>query len=399
MSLRFHEIAEHNHRILNPFTHDKLMLVGEICQLNKDNNLLDLCCGKAEMLSQWSRHWGIQGIGVDISATFLKAARQRADELGITDRITLIEADASQYQPEMHSFDIVSCIGASWIGGGLVGTLKQMRSALKPDGLLLVGEPYWIAPPPDTLYELMGVAKQDYTSLDRIVLAALTTPSSIMDNTPMLDLARWARFRWQLEPAIAVGDAKYGTVENIVGLEQDGLCAYMPVPDHSKRTGFYPPECFDYVAENDCFICPQGHKLPLWSRRASEQIYVYRADAKICDACPVKSECTDSKSGRHLRRSFDQEYLDRATHYRETEDYRKAMRKRQVWVEPMFGEVKQWHQGRRFRLRRLRKVNIEGLLRAAGQNIKRLLKQKTRKYTPDPPCTMAISANFIVFSI
>ncbi len=233
----------------------------------------------------------------------------------------------------------------------------------------------------------------------RIVLAALTTPSSIMDNTPMLDLARWARFRWQLEPAIAVGDAKYGTVENIVGLEQDGLCAYMPVPDHSKRTGFYPPECFDYVAENDCFICPQGHKLPLWSRRASEQIYVYRADAKICDACPVKSECTDSKSGRHLRRSFDQEYLDRATHYRETEDYRKAMRKRQVWVEPMFGEVKQWHQGRRFRLRRLRKVNIEGLLRAAGQNIKRLLKQKTRKYTPDPPCTMAISANFIVFSI
>ena len=33
MSLRFHEIAEGDHRILNPFTHDKLMLLGEVCRL------------------------------------------------------------------------------------------------------------------------------------------------------------------------------------------------------------------------------------------------------------------------------------------------------------------------------------------------------------------------------
>ena len=29
----------------------------------------------------------------------------------------------------------------------------------------------------------------------RIILAALVTPASIMDNPPMLDLARWVRFR------------------------------------------------------------------------------------------------------------------------------------------------------------------------------------------------------------
>ena len=32
----------------------------------------------------------------------------------------------------------------------------------------------------------------------RVILAALVTPASIMDNTPMLDLARWVRFRWHL---------------------------------------------------------------------------------------------------------------------------------------------------------------------------------------------------------
>jgi hypothetical protein len=49
------------------------------------------------------------------------------------------------------------------------------------------------------------------------------------------------------------------------------------------------------------------------------------------------------------------------------------MRKRGVWVEPLFAEAKQWHGLRRFRLRRLGNVNIEGLLVAAGQNLKRYL--------------------------
>ena len=56
-----------------------------------------------------------------------------------------------------------------------------------------------------------------------------------------------------------------------------------------------------------------------------------------------------------------------------TAAYKKALRKRQVWVEPLFGEAKDWHGLRRFRLRGLWKVNCEGLLVAAGQNLKRFL--------------------------
>ena len=59
--------------------------------------------------------------------------------------------------------------------------------------------------------------------------------------------------------------------------------------------------------------------------------------------------------------------------YHTTEAYKKAMRKRQVWVEPLFAEAKVWHGLRRFRRRGLENVNIEGLLIAAGQNLKRWL--------------------------
>lgn len=56
----------------------------------------------------------------------------------------------------------------------------------------------------------------------------------------------------------------------------------------------------------------------------------------------------------------------------QTEPYKKAIRKRKVWIEPLFAEGKQWHGMRRFRLRTLKKVNTEALMIAAGQNLNRL---------------------------
>ncbi len=103
---------------------------------------------------------------------------------------------------------------------------------------------------------------------------------------------------------------------------------------------------------------------------------VYRAEAATCNACPVKAACTESDQGRQVHRSMYAEYLDRVRAYHETAAYRKAIGKRKVWVEPLFGEAKDWHGLRRFRLRTLWKVNAEALLIATGQNLKRLLRKQ-----------------------
>jgi hypothetical protein len=63
----------------------------------------------------------------------------------------------------------------------------------------------------------------------------------------------------------------------------------------------------------------------------SEEKLLYRAKAKVCNACPVKEKCTSSKSGRHIFRSFNQEHIDKVKAYHQTEAYRKTMRKRGVW--------------------------------------------------------------------
>jgi SAM-dependent methyltransferase len=153
MTLRFHEISEQNHRILNPFTSEQLELLGTICGLRPGMQQLDLCSGKGEMLCRWAAGAGITGTGVDISPVFLAAARERARELGVEERVTFVHADAATYPIPPAAFDIVSCIGATWIGNGLVGTLQKMRPGLRDrDSLLLVGEPYWNDPPPDAAY-------------------------------------------------------------------------------------------------------------------------------------------------------------------------------------------------------------------------------------------------------
>ena len=209
----------------------------------------------------------------------------------------------------------------------------------------------------------------------RIILGVLVTPADVMENQPFLDMLWRACFRWQLRPDQVTGDTTYATVDNIRGVEDAVIRAYMPLPDWD-RTAFYGPSRFTYDADRDEYRCPRGQPLPRLTVKYTDEVVVYRADAATCHACPVKSACTASTYGRTIQRSFYADYLEKVRGYHQTAAYEKAMNKRQVWVEPLFGEAKDWHGLRRFRLRTLWKVNIEALLIATGQNLKRLLRKR-----------------------
>lgn len=229
----------------------------------------------------------------------------------------------------------------------------------------------------------------------RIILAALVTPSEVMENQPMLDLVFRARFRWKLWPRQITGDTTYGTIENVVAVEDQHIRAYVPLPDFDQRTSVYGKQAFRYDHEQDVYICPNDAILPLHTHAYNEREKRYQADAATCNACPLKPQCTTSDQGRVLKRSFDAEYLEQVRAYHATEPYQKAMRKRSVWVEPLFAEGKDWHGMRRFRLRRLWRVNCEALMRAAGQNLKRLLKKRgwgQRPYPAEAICALFLTA-------
>src|SRR6266567_3387053 len=225
----------------------------------------------------------------------------------------------------------------------------------------------------------------------RMILAALVTPAEVMENQPMLDLLWHVRFRWRLRPRQVTGDTKYGTLENIKAIEDAGMRAYIPLFNRENEHGaYYGSSRFKYDAIHDRYICPAGQPLHLSRMEYTAEKAEYQADAATCNACPLKAQCTPSPYGRQIHRSFHAAYLERVKGYYQTEAYQKALRKRKVWVEPLFGEAKEWHGMRRFRLRRLWRVNCEALVIASGQNLKRLLQKRGWVRRPFPTEAMAM---------
>ncbi|MEN3609548.1 SAM-dependent methyltransferase [Plantactinospora sp. ZYX-F-223] len=141
-------IRESGHRIHNPFDSTKLATLGEALRLPPGARLLDLACGSGEMLCTWARDHRVTGTGVDISTVFLAGAEARAVELGVADRVEFVHGDASGYVADA-PVDVAACLGATWIGDGVPGTVALLRRSLRPGGMMLVGEPYWRREPAD----------------------------------------------------------------------------------------------------------------------------------------------------------------------------------------------------------------------------------------------------------
>jgi SAM-dependent methyltransferase len=78
---------------------------------------------------------------------FTKQAKLRAEELGVADRVEFIHGDATGYVAD-EKFDVAACVGATWIGGGVAGTIELLARSLRTGGIILIGEPYWRQLPP-----------------------------------------------------------------------------------------------------------------------------------------------------------------------------------------------------------------------------------------------------------
>lgn len=144
---RIFSITESAHRIHNPFTPAKLATLGAALRLEKGTRILDLGSGSGEMLCTWARDHGIVGTGVDLSPLFTEQAIRRALELGVAAQVKFIHGDATGYVAD-EKVGVAACVGATWIGEGVGGSIALLARSLHPGGIILIGEPYWRQLPP-----------------------------------------------------------------------------------------------------------------------------------------------------------------------------------------------------------------------------------------------------------
>jgi SAM-dependent methyltransferase len=144
---RIFNITESAHRIHNPITPEKLATLGAALRLESGARVLDLGSGSGEMLCTWARDHGVTGVGIDMSQLFTEQAKLRAEELGVAHQVKFIHGDAAGYVSD-EKVNLAACIGATWIGGGVAGTIKLLEQSLCTGGIILIGEPYWRQLPP-----------------------------------------------------------------------------------------------------------------------------------------------------------------------------------------------------------------------------------------------------------
>jgi SAM-dependent methyltransferase len=238
--MRFFEISEAGLRVQNPFSEEKLMRVGDVCgelgYLEPGTRLLDLACGQGEMMCRWAQRYGIAGTGVDINASFIDAARQRAGELGVASQVTFVQADGIEYLQGTHAYDTVSCIGGSWIGGSLAGTIHLVRGALEDEqrGLLLAGDLFWAVEPNQRAAEAMGIKLDDaltlpaiYDLLDEAGIALLYMVLSDVEGWDRYQTHHWVKIHQWLREHPDDPDAA-----EFAGLIEDWKRSYLTYRGH-----------------------------------------------------------------------------------------------------------------------------------------------------------------------
>jgi len=99
--------------------------------------VLDLGSGSGEMLCTWARDYGVIGTGIDMSQLFTEQAKLRAEELGVADQVKFIHGDAAGYVSN-EKVSVAACVGATWIAGGVVGTIELLAQSLRPGGIILI---------------------------------------------------------------------------------------------------------------------------------------------------------------------------------------------------------------------------------------------------------------------
>ena len=145
---KFYDVTHRYHEVCNPTGRAKLDELVGLLRLNPGSAVLDIACGKGELLTRLAERYEISGIGVDISPYCVTDAEQKLRERVPGAQIEIINMDGAEYSPDQ-LFDLAMCIGASWVYKGHRGTLSALKTMTKPDALILVGEPFWLKDPDD----------------------------------------------------------------------------------------------------------------------------------------------------------------------------------------------------------------------------------------------------------
>lgn len=178
------------------------------------------------------------------------------------------------------------------------------------------------------------------------------------------------------EPTHVYGDASYGTADLVEKLESAGVEVNTKVQPPSAREGKFSQDDFRIDLDAGTVQCPAGQLVKL---RLSKDGSGEAQFGALCNDCPLRAKCTESKSGRTVYVHPKHRVLDRSRKRQRDPNWKARYRATRPKVERKIAHLmRRKHGGRRARMRGRLRVAHDFALLAAAINFARLARLGVR---------------------
>lgn len=241
------------------------------------------------------------------------------------------------------------------------------------------------------------LAYKDHRAVDDkhgVILSTQATGAEVTDEAHFKSVLDEVLWEHGIVPEKVAADRIYGDVEVYKELINQGIAPCINRKSAAHKKGIYSKEQFTYLPEEDCYLCPEGHKLTPQGR--TNDYNSYRASIKACRDCPKRKHCAAGKEPRTVRRHPDEGYVEQALSHKDEPWFKQALTRRMTVVEGSFADAKENRAHRKARWRGLVKMQIQCHPVSSVQNLRKLL-QYAGKYVENGAKTLESLRNLLKF--
>ncbi len=167
-------------------------------------------------------------------------------------------------------------------------------------------------------------------------------------------------------------DAGYKTPWIAKKVLEDGRIPILPYTRKNYKKDVFKPWEYEYDAEKDIYICPEGKALRHTTTDRDGK-RTYRSTPSICRNCPCCEKCGANEKGQKiLTRHIWQEHLDLVEELRKTDRGKAIYARRKETIERVFADAKEKHAMRYTQHRGLARVTTWVRLKFAAMNLKKV---------------------------
>jgi transposase len=175
---------------------------------------------------------------------------------------------------------------------------------------------------------------------------------------------------------VACGDAGFANAKELEKIDAQGIEVIVPSSKQAqgKAPGPFDKSHFDYQAQDDTYICPEGVRLPFRRLNGPKGQREYYPGRRVCDNCRHFGTCTGNvTTGRKIIRYENEALRERLAAHYNTPSSQAVYQRRKEKVELPFGHLKRNLGVGSFLLRGLAGVRAEMSLLSSCFNVARLI--------------------------